>query len=89
MKIEKKKNRKLLRLLFYLFIYHSLSFFIDLIIYFINITAKLIEGGPLQTQSEFSKQLLSSFRSGDISKVMKMLKEPSADVHAANQNGTT
>lgn len=48
-----------------------------------------MKDGPLQEQSEFSKSLLASFKKGDNDKVLKLLKQPKADVHAANENGTT
>ena len=50
---------------------------------------KIMKDGPLQEQSEFSKTLLASFRKGDNDRVLKLLKQPKAGVHAANENGTT
>lgn len=50
---------------------------------------KVLREGPIQEQSEFSLQLLSSFRKGDNDKVLKLLKQPKVDVHACNENGTT
>lgn len=50
---------------------------------------KILKEGPLQEQSEFSTQLISSFRKGDNDKVLKLLRQPKFDVHACNENGTT
>jgi ankyrin repeat protein len=50
---------------------------------------QILELGPLQEQSEFSRQLLASFRKGDNETVLKMLKSPEADIYATNENGTT
>lgn len=50
---------------------------------------KLLKNGPLQEESEYSKKLLASFKKGDNATVLKMLKSSEADVHAANENGTT
>ncbi len=49
----------------------------------------MLQRGTLQEQSEFSKKLLASFRKGDNDTVLRLLKEPEADIHAANENGTT
>lgn len=51
--------------------------------------AKIIAAGPLQDQDESSKLLLDHFRKGDTKTVQELLKKEGANVHAANENGTT
>jgi ankyrin repeat protein len=51
--------------------------------------ASTLADGPLRELSEFSRTILDKFRAGDSKTVIKMLKDPDADVLVANENGTT
>eukprot|EP01127_Copromyxa_protea_P021179 TRINITY_DN7211_c0_g1_i1.p1 TRINITY_DN7211_c0_g1~~TRINITY_DN7211_c0_g1_i1.p1 ORF type:complete len:2010 (-),score=408.32 TRINITY_DN7211_c0_g1_i1:46-6075(-) len=52
-------------------------------------SASIIAAGPLQDQDESSKLLLGHFRKGDVAIVHELLKKEDANIHAANENGTT